>query len=178
MKINKTKFDKVFELDYNSFKDHRGEFVKTIHKDTFDEYGLQSNFQESFFSVSDFNVFRGMHFQYPPFDHDKLIYVVNGSIIDVVLDLRNESETFGQFLTFELSKENRKGLYIGKGFAHGFLSLQVDTVVEYHTTTMQSKECEGGVKWNSFGLQLPVADPIISTRDNEFEAFDLQTKFF
>ena len=119
-----------------------------------------------------------MHFQYPPYDHDKLVYVVNGSIVDVVLDLRKESETYGHHLTIELSQKNRKALHIGKGFAHGFFSMEEDTVVEYHTTTMQSKECEGGIKWDSFGLQLPTSLPILSVRDSSFEPFNFQKKYF
>jgi dTDP-4-dehydrorhamnose 3,5-epimerase len=178
MNIKHTIFDKVFELEYNSFKDNRGEFVKTIHKESFLEKGLEWTFEESFFSVSSKNVFRGMHFQYPPYDHDKLVYVVNGSIIDVVLDLRKESATYGQHLTIELSQENRKALHIGKGFAHGFFSMEEDTVVEYHTTTMQSKEFEGGIKWDSFGLQLPISLPILSVRDSSFDPFNFQKKYF
>ena len=89
MKINTTEFSDLFVLEYDSFKDNRGEFIKTIHKDTFNENKLEFQFLESFFSISKKEVFRGMHFQLPPNDHIKLVYVVNGTIIDVVLDLRN-----------------------------------------------------------------------------------------
>lgn len=178
MNIESTAFDNLFVMNYNSFKDERGEFVKTIHKDTFVDNNLEWNFSESFYSVSHKNVFRGMHFQYSPNDHEKLVYVVKGSILDVVLDLRSDSETHGKYFTIELSDLNRKGLYIGKGFAHGFLSLENDTVVEYHTTTVQSKDSEGGVKWDSFGFDLPISDPIISLRDISFENFDVNKKYF
>lgn len=178
MNIETTAFNDLFVLNYNSYKDDRGEFVKTIHKDTFINNKLEWNFAESFYSVSHKNVFRGMHFQYSPNDHEKLVYVVKGSILDVVLDLRFSSETYGQYFTIELSEINRKGLYIGKGFAHGFLSLENDTIVEYHTTTVQSKENEGGVKWDSFGFNLPIEDPIISNRDISFEGFDVNKKYF
>lgn len=178
MNIESTAFDNLFVMNYNSFKDERGEFVKTIHKDTFVDNNLEWNFSESFYSVSHKNVFRGMHFQYSPNDHEKLVYVVKGSILDVVLDLRSDSETYGKYFTIELSDLNRKGLYIGKGFAHGFLSLENDTVVEYHTTTVQSKDSEGGVKWDSFGFDLPISDPIISLRDISFENFDVNKKYF
>ena len=178
MNIVATEFNDLYVLEYNSFKDNRGEFVKTIHKDAFIENKLEWNFAESFYSVSHKNVFRGMHFQYSPNDHEKLVYVVKGAILDVVLDLRFESETYGKYFTVELTDRNRKGIYIGKGFAHGFLSLEEDTVVEYHTTTVQSKECEGGVKWNSFGFEMPIEDPIISERDNLFSPFDKDFKYF
>ena len=178
MNIKTTEFNDLFVLEYNSFKDNRGEFVKTIHKDVFIENKLEWNFAESFYSVSHKNVFRGMHFQYSPNDHEKLVYVVKGAIIDVVLDLRFDSDTFGKHFTIELSDKNRQGIYIGKGFAHGFLSLEDDTIVEYHTTTVQSKECEGGVKWNSFGLEIPIGIPIISERDDAFIPFDSNIKIF
>ena len=178
MKINVTEFIDLYILEYNSFKDNRGEFIKTIHKDTFNENKLEFQFFESFFSISKKDVFRGMHFQLPPNDHIKLVYVIKGAIIDVVLDLRNQSPTFGQYFSIELSEENRKGLYIGKGFAHGFLSLENETIVEYHTTTVQNKMSEGGVKWDSFGYKLPINDPIVSERDASFLPFDQLSKYF
>src|SRR6478736_5616758 len=97
-----TGFNDLYVLEYNSFKDERGEFVKTIHKDTFIENKLQWEFVESFYSVSHKNVFRGMHFQYRPNEHEKLVYVVKGAILDVVLDLRSDSETYGSYFTVEL----------------------------------------------------------------------------
>ncbi len=178
MKINATEFNDLFVLEYNSFKDNRGEFIKTIHKDIFNENKLEFQFHESFFSISKKEVFRGMHFQLPPNDHVKLVYVVKGAIIDVVLDLRNQSTTFGQYYSIELSEVNRKGLYIGKGFAHGFLSLENDTIVEYHTTTVQNKVSEGGIKWDSFGYKLPINNPIVSERDVSFLPFNQKSKYF
>lgn len=178
MNIEITEFNDLYILEYNSFYDNRGEFVKTIYKDIFEDNKLEWNFAESFYSVSHKNVFRGMHFQYSPNDHEKLVYVVKGTILDVVLDLRFHSETYGKYFTIELSDKNRKGLYIGKGLAHGFLSLENDTIVEYHTTTVQSKESEGGIKWNSFGFDLNIQNPIISTRDISFEDFDVNKKYF
>ncbi|WP_433833731.1 dTDP-4-dehydrorhamnose 3,5-epimerase family protein [Flavobacterium anhuiense] len=178
MKIVTTKFKDLYVLEYNSFKDNRGEFVKTIHKETFLESKLEWEFKESFYSVSHKNVFRGMHFQYAPNDHQKLVYVVKGSIIDIILDLRSQSETFGQYFTIELSDTNRKGIYIGKGFAHGFISQEDDTIVEYHTTTVQDKDSEGGVRYDSFGFKITVNDPIISERDQSFDKFNPNIKYF
>jgi dTDP-4-dehydrorhamnose 3,5-epimerase len=100
------------------------------------------------------------------------VYVVKGAIIDVVLDLRVNEPTFGKFYSVELSEKNRHAVYIGKGFAHGFLSLEEDTIVEYHTSTSQSRACEGGILWNSFGYVWPVNAPIISDRDRAFESFE------
>jgi dTDP-4-dehydrorhamnose 3,5-epimerase/CDP-3, 6-dideoxy-D-glycero-D-glycero-4-hexulose-5-epimerase len=172
MKIVSTSFKDLFILELLSFKDKRGEFVKTIHAETFIANGLDFNFTESFYSVSNKNVLRGMHFQIPPEDHNKLVYVVKGSIIDVILDLRKGEPTFGKFFSVELSDVNRKAVFIGKGFAHGFLALSDDTIVEYHTSTSQSRVCEGGILWNSFGYEWTIESPIISDRDAGFEIYE------
>lgn len=178
MNIVKTEFQDIFVLEYASYKDNRGEFVKTIHEETFAEFGLEWKFTESFYSVSDKGVIRGMHYQKPPADHAKLVYVITGAIIDVVLDIRHNSPTFGQTFSVELSAENRKGIYIGKGFAHGFLALQEDTTVEYHTTTSQDKEAEGGIKYDSFGFDWTIDQPILSLRDAAFEGFTSSKRYF
>ncbi|MFD2145278.1 dTDP-4-dehydrorhamnose 3,5-epimerase [Mucilaginibacter antarcticus] len=178
MVIIDTKFTDLLCIDFKSFTDIRGEFVKTIHKETFEQNKLDWNFTESFFSKSFKNVLRGMHFQYSPADHNKLVYVVSGKILDVVVDLRKESKTYGEFYSVELSDENRKGIYIGKGFAHGFLTLQDNSIVEYHTSTSQDRQAEGGIKWDSFGFEWPVDNPIMSERDSSFEAFNLDKTYF
>lgn len=178
MEIKDTTFQDLYIMEYNSFLDQRGEFVKTIHKETFLNEGLEYIFNESFYSVSNKNVIRGMHFQVPPEDHAKLVYVVTGSIIDVVLDIRNDSPNFGEFFSIELSAKNRKGIYIGKGFAHGFLALEDNTTVEYHTSTSQNRECEAGIKFDSFGYDWEVKEPILSIRDLAFQNFsDIESPF-
>jgi dTDP-4-dehydrorhamnose 3,5-epimerase len=178
MNIIETKFDDLFVINYNSFKDNRGEFVKTIHEETFVNAGLAWKFTESFFSISKKNVIRGMHFQLNPSSHAKLVYVLAGKIMDVVLDIRNNSTTFGELFSIELSAEKRNAIYIGEGFAHGFLSLEEETIVEYHTTTSQNKEAEGGVKWNSFNYNWGITAPIVSDRDNSFQDFDIKKDYF
>ena len=178
MNIKETEFNDLYILEYKSLKDNRGEFIKTIHKDSFLNNKLEFEFVESFYSISKKNVFRGMHFQYTPHVHNKLVNVIKGSIIDIVLDLRSESPSFGKYFTIELSELNRKAIYIGKGFAHGFLSLKDDTIIDYHTTTVQNKESEGGVRWDSFGYKLPIDNPIVSERDESLLAFNERTKYF
>jgi len=178
MKIEHTNFDDLYTINYKSFTDSRGEFVKTIHEETFAEAGVDWKFTESFYSLSHKNVIRGMHFQFPPHSHDKLVYVVTGKIIDVVLDIRNNSNTFGKCFAVEISAEKRNAIYIGKGFAHGFLSLEDNTIVEYHTTTSQNRDAEGGIKWDSFNFDWGVTDPILSERDSSFKGFDLANPYF
>lgn len=177
MNILNTGFNDLFVLELLSFNDNRGKFVKTIHKETFENHNLAYNFTESFYSVSKKNVIRGMHFQLPPADHAKLVYVITGKILDVVLDLRNGS-SFGKYYSIELSDENRKAIYIGKGFAHGFLALEENSIVEYHTTTSQSKEHEAGILWSSFGFDWGINNPVISLRDQSFSRFDIKEKYF
>jgi dTDP-4-dehydrorhamnose 3,5-epimerase len=178
MKIDKTNFEDLYIINYKSFNDKRGEFIKTIHAPSFIEMGLEWQFEESFYSISKKNVIRGMHFQVPPNSHSKLVYVVEGTILDVVLDLRTSAKTFGSFFSIELSAENRNAIYIGKGFAHGFLSLDEKSIVEYHITTVQNKISESGVKWSSFGFDWGIQDPIISDRDDAFENFNKKMSYF
>lgn len=178
MLIQPTAIAGLYEVQYQPYHDHRGAFVKTIHRNSFENAGLHWCFEESYFSVSAAGVIRGMHFQLPPAAHDKLVYVVNGSIQDVVLDLRQSAPTYGSYLVTQLSAANRKGLYIAAGLAHGFISEAADTVVEYHTTTAQDKAAEAGVLWNSFGYKWPVVAPVLSDRDRAFPAFDKQQQYF
>jgi len=167
MLIKKTALEGVFEIENKKFEDHRGLFVKTFHTDVFSESGLESDFKESFYSVSKKGVLRGMHFQLPPYDHAKLVYVTNGEILDVAVDIRKNSSTFGEFFSTNLSSKNVKSLYMAKGFAHGFLTMSDSATVVYLTSTIRSPEAESGIRWDSFGFDwLGVISPIISDRDS------------
>jgi dTDP-4-dehydrorhamnose 3,5-epimerase len=171
MKITETFIKGLYLLDYFSFTDSRGEFIKTIHANIFEENGLDYKFDESFYSISNKNVIRGMHFQIPPDEHSKLVYLISGRIIDVILDIRKESDTYGKYFHIELSSNNRKGLYIGKGLAHGFIALEDNSIVEYHTTRVHSATNETGILFNSFGFNWNLSDPILSERDMNFTSF-------
>jgi len=172
MKIIETSIKGVFEIENSIFKDQRGLFVKTFHKDYFKQKGLASNFEESFYSVSKKNVIRGMHYQKPPHDHAKLVYVIDGEIIDVALDIRNSSPTKGKYYHTKLSSINNKSLYMDKGIAHGFMSISESATVVYLTSTVHSKDFEGGYKWDSFGYDWDeIKDPILSERDKSFKSF-------
>ena len=171
MNFIKTKLDGVFEIQNSKFEDHRGSFVKTFNKDIFSENGLDYNFKESFYSVSKKNVLRGMHFQLPPHDHAKLVYVVDGDILDVALDIRQESPTYGDFFSTRLSSENAKSLYMAKGFAHGFLTLSKSATVVYLISTVHVPKYDDGIHWDGFGFDWNgVKNPITSNRDSSFNA--------
>jgi dTDP-4-dehydrorhamnose 3,5-epimerase len=147
--------------------DTRGIFLKTYHKGMFDELGLQFDFQETYYSVSKKDVIRGMHFQTPPADHQKIVYVTDGEILDILLDLRKKSRSYGKFITIKLN-ELGSSIYIPKGLAHGFLTLSESATVVYNVSSVYSQENDTGILWSSFGFEWPVTSPIISERDKKF----------
>jgi dTDP-4-dehydrorhamnose 3,5-epimerase len=150
------------------FQDARGSFVKTYHQDAFREAGLDFAPREEFFSTSAKNVLRGMHFQLPPAAHAKLVYCLAGGVLDVVLDLRKNSPTFGRFQARELNAANREMFFIPVGFAHGFLALTENATMVYQTDTVYSPAHDAGVRWDSFGFDWPVKNPVLSERDKNF----------
>jgi len=168
MNIVSTHIKDLFILENPNIEDGRGYFHKPFNVDVFRKNGLDTNFHEFYYSVSRKHVIRGMHFQIPPHEHTKLVYVSFGRILDVVLDIRKESETYGQWFSVELTPEAGKCIYIPKGCAHGFLSLEEDTIVNYAQTTGYSKECDKGILYNSFGFDWNVKDEIVSERDKSF----------
>ncbi len=168
MTITETKIEGVKILQPAAFNDERGGFTKPFHKETFEKAGLNTRFDESFYSISKKGVIRGMHFQIPPADHAKLVYCPAGSIMDVVVDLRKSSKTFGQYVTVELSQKNSTSIYIPRGCAHGFLSLEDGSCTVYMQETMRSAEHEGGIRYDSFGIDWGVEAPILSARDKIF----------
>lgn len=167
IKITETEIKGMYVIQPPVFKDSRGGFTKVFHVSTFKEKGLDTGFKESYYSTSHKDVVRGMHFQLPPHDHAKLVYVTHGSIIDVVLDVRKNSETFGKHFSVELSAENGSAVYISKGLAHGFKSYEDNSAVTYLQTTTHSPEHDRGIKYDSFGFDWQVDDPILSDRDKQ-----------
>lgn len=172
MRFNETSIKGIYVIELINHKDDRGNFVKTFHADTFEEMGLTLEFKESYYSTSMKGVIRGMHFQLPPYDHDKLVYTVQGNVLDVLLDLRKDSGTYGQTVSVELSDDDPKAVFIPKGIAHGFTSLSDAGTLIYNVTTMHHRESDIGILWNSFGYQWPVENPIISSRDQSFVTLD------
>jgi len=158
----------AFVVDPAVARDERGSFVKTFHADTFARFGVQPHFVEEFYSVSAKDVVRGMHFQRPPHDHAKLVCCLRGAVRDVLLDLRTSSPTFGRAVSVDLTAENRRVLYLPTGFAHGFRSLEQDSLVLYKTTAVYSQAHDTGIRWDSFGFDWGVATPVVSARDRAF----------
>lgn len=171
MEIEETEISGLFLINNFKSQDKRGIFVKTFHAKIFLEAGLNIDFKESYFSLSYKNVIRGMHFQLPPEDHAKLVYVTAGEILDVVVDLRKGSPTFKQWATFSLC-QGGKSVYIPSGCAHGFLTLTESATVVYNVTSVYAPQADSGIKWNSIGFDWPVDNPVVSDRDEQFIALD------
>ena len=152
------------------FTDARGGFVKTFHRNVFSGFGVAPDWAEEFYSTSAKGVIRGMHFHNPPADHAKYVVCLSGAVRDVIVDLRRASTTYGHHFSAELSAENRLGFYIPSGFAHGFLSLTENSLMLYKTTTVHTPSCDAGIRWDSFGYDWRVSNPIISARDASLPA--------
>jgi len=161
----------LFILSNQIFNDERGCFKKLLSENDFVKLSLESNFKEIYYSTNKKDVIRGMHFQIPPMDHVKMIYVSSGKVLDVCLDLRRESNTFGKCFSIILTDNDESYLYIPKGIAHGFVSLADNTIINYAQTSCYSGEYDCGIKYDSFGFSWPVDKPIISDRDMKFPDF-------
>ena len=168
MVVQATKLEGAFLIDNFSAEDERGLFVKTFNDKSFKDFVLDFQIRESYYSVSKRDVIRGMHFQVPPLDHEKLVFVMQGAILDVVLDLRKNSPTFGKCMGVELSEENRQAIFLPKGVAHGFKSLKNNTITVYNVSSIYDAEYDRGVLYNSFGFDWELEHPILSNRDLSF----------
>lgn len=172
MTIEKTLIEGLLILQTENHEDNRGSFQKLFNRDFFLEHGLATDFCEFYYSLNRKNVVRGMHFQTPPADHVKMVYVSHGRIMDAVVDIRKGSATYGKCFTIELDDKQGKYLYIPKGLAHGFVSLADETIVNYAQTSCYDRDHDCGVDSMSVGVDWGVADPIRSGRDLTFPALE------
>ncbi len=152
------------------FSDDRGWFSETYNSDKYAAIGVDSQFRQDNHSLSRSRlVLRGLHFQTPPRGQAKLVRCVRGRIWDVAVDIRDGSPTYGRWVAAELSPENGHQLYLPVGFAHGFLTLEPDTEVEYKVTDFYAPECDGGLIWNdpALGIAWPLdgGQPVLSEKD-------------
>ncbi len=168
MRIDPVTIDGCYAIQPRVIADARGSFIKTFHREVFEEYGLVTDFAEEYYSVSKKGVLRGMHFQTPPKDHFKLVYCLSGKVLDAIVDLRKGSPTYGVHAMFDLSAEQANMLYIAPGIAHGFYALSDDVIMQYKVTTVYSREHDSGIRWDSAGIAWPNDRPVISERDAGF----------
>jgi len=174
MLINEKEIKGVFEVQLEPITDRRGFFMRAYDENIFKEYGLHRHWVQESHSLSvERGTIRGFHFQFPPYAETKLIRVVTGEILDIFVDLRKGSSTFGEWGNIHLSGENKKMIYIPRGFAHGFCTLSPECYVIYKVDNYYSPENEGGLIWNDSDLQVewPVSDPVLSSRDARAQTF-------
>lgn len=178
MEIKPRKLKGTFEITLNRIGDARGYFMRTYSQEVFAEHGLQIDWVQENQSLSARpHTIRGLHFQLPPFTETKLVRVVRGAMLDYFVDLRRDSETYGQWDSIELSADNDKVVYIPKGFAHGFRTLTENVITEYKIDVAYQAESASGIRWNDETLNInwDVENPIISERDAQlgfFKNFD------
>lgn len=170
--LTQSKLEGCLNIQPTVFDDERGRFVKVFNKDFFLAHGLETEYLEDYYSTSVKGVIRGLHFQTPPLDHVKLVFCVKGQVVDVVLDLRVGSPTYGAVDVFELSAEKANFIYIPKGFAHGFCVLSDEATMVYKVSSPYSIKHDSGVLWSSIDFNWPVKDPVLSARDKSFESLE------
>lgn len=167
MEVINTPIDGLLIIKPMVFKDTRGYFFEPYNKQRFFDIGIKHEFVQDNQSFSHLGALRGLHFQAPPFEQGKLVRVVTGAVLDVVVDIRKGSKTFGQHYSMELSEDNMLQFWIPPGFAHGFVTLRDNTIFEYKCTNFYSKASEGGVLWNDpeLGIDWGLQNPIVSDKD-------------
>lgn len=178
MNIKSLKLPGCFEIQNDLFSDQRGVFVKTYRQDIFNQHKLAIDFKEEYYSISRKGVIRGLHFQTPPYEHEKIVYCCNGSVMDVIVDLRVGSPTYGEYELIEINAERANAVYIPKGMAHGFQVLSDCAIMMYKVTSLYESNADSGVKWNSLDIPWKNEKIIISERDKKFVCFaDFRSPF-
>ena len=171
MKINKTFIEDLLIIDPQLFKDERGFFYESYNKNNLD---INIVFVQDNESKSYKGVIRGLHFQTPPFEQTKLVRCISGNILDVAVDLRTSSKTYGKFFSIELSSENNKQLFVPKGFAHGFQVLSETAIVSYKVDNYYNPKSDSGIIWNDKDLSIVWnldIKPILSVKDLKLISF-------
>jgi dTDP-4-dehydrorhamnose 3,5-epimerase len=175
MIFNETVLSGAYTIDLESRGDDRGFFARLFCEKEFRDRGLASDWVQANNSMSrDVGTLRGLHYQLGPRAETKLVRCIAGSVWDLILDLRPESPTFGRSVGAELSAENRRMMYVPKGFAHGILTLAPLTELIYFVDEFYSPECERGIRWNDprFGIEWPVTPVVVSQKDQAWRDFD------
>jgi len=176
MIFTETKLNGVFIIDIEPISDERGFFARTFCKKEFLQRGLDSEFVQCSISYNKKRgTLRGMHYQISPYDETKIVSCIKGSIYDVVLDLRPSSDTFRQWVAVDLNDRNHRFLYIPKGCAHGFQTMEDDTEVYYQISEFYHPESARGLRWDdpAFGIEWPIQVANVSARDLTFPLYEL-----
>jgi len=180
MEIVETGILDLYIVKPTIFKDNRGYFFESYNKEAFLRYGIDQNFVQDNESKSGKGVLRGLHFQKPPFAQGKLVRVIKGAVRDVAVDLRKSSPTYGKWASVELTEDNKWMYWVPPGFAHGFVTLEEDTVFFYKCTNIYNKASEGAIRWDDPDLNIDwgVNNPVLSDKDKVSPLFkDFETPF-
>jgi dTDP-4-dehydrorhamnose 3,5-epimerase len=180
VEIEEKEIKGLIEIFPKVFGDQRGFFLETFNASRYNDILRNIQFVQDNFSSSNKGVLRGLHFQNPPYSQGKLVQVIAGSALDVAVDLRRNSETYGQQVKVLLSSEKRNQFWIPEGFAHGFLSLEDNTIFSYKCTNYYNPQSEVTILWNDRNLKIDwqIDNPIISPKDKEGVLFkDFDTPF-
>lgn len=180
MKIHKTDFPGLLLIEPRVFGDARGYFFESYNQSKFEEAGLKFSFVQDNFSKSIKGTIRGLHFQINPYAQGKLCQVIKGEVLDVAVDLRVNSPTFGKVFSVVLSEENHLQLWIPEGFAHGFSVLSEEAIFHYKCTNFYHKESERILLYNDVSLNIDwkVENPIVSEKDKEGKSFSELPNYF
>ena len=180
MQVTKTFIEGLLVIQPTVFTDARGYFYEPYNRKTFAEIGISEEFVQDNQSFSQKGVIRGLHFQNPPHAQGKLLRILQGSIWDVAVDIRKSSPTYGKYFGIELSAENKTIFYVPKGFAHGFLTLENNTLLLYKCSDFYNKPSEESLIWNDpdVAITWSINDPILSEKDLQGEKLkELKSQF-
>ena len=171
MEVIKTEIEGVVIIEPRIFNDERGYFYESFSQREFEEKVCRTTFVQDNQSKSSYGVLRGLHFQKPPYSQSKLVRCIKGAVLDVAVDIRKGSPTFGKHVAVELSEENHRQLFIPRGFAHGFAVLTPEAVFQYKCDNYYNKESEGSVAWNDPQLaidwRIPADEVLLSEKDRQ-----------
>jgi dTDP-4-dehydrorhamnose 3,5-epimerase len=174
VQFTQRKLTGVWEIQLAPIQDERGFFMRAYDTGLFEQAGLHRQWMQENHSRSErAGIIRGLHFQFPPFAETKLVRCIRGAVLDVFVDLRLGSPTFGQWDALELSETNKKLIFIPRGFAHGFCTLTEESEVLYKVDNVYNREHEGGLLWSDpeIGIDWPVQTPVLSEKDGRNMTF-------
>ena len=171
MKFIKTKISNLFIIEPTVYEDTRGYFLESYNQKKFDEIIGKTSFVQDNESKSSKGVLRGLHFQKPPFEQAKLVRCIEGEVLDVVIDIRKKSKTYGKHVAIILSGENKRQLFIPKGFAHGFLVLSESATFAYKVDNRYAPDFDAGIRWNDkqLNIQWCMEDSIVKVSEKDAE---------
>lgn len=171
MEVIKTAIEGVFIIEPRLFKDDRGYFFESFSQRKFNEKVRKVNFVQDNESKSSYGVLRGLHFQKPPYAQSKLVRVIKGAVLDVAVDIRKGSPTFGKYVSVELTEDNHRQFFIPRGFAHGFSVLTDEVIFQYKCDNFYAPKCEGAIAWDDPDLgidwRIPMDKAVLSEKDRK-----------